>query len=168
MKSPLFAVLLSLGSALPLAAQAPAEPKAETPKPVEEKKNLVPSQNVTVDEAEKLIKETPGILILDVRSPEEFDHEHLKGAVNVNVLSQDFEAELAKLDQSKPVVVHCASGRRSTMALETIQAKTKFPQIYHMNQGFVGWKKAEKPYESKPLPGENRIGPPKVPAPPAR
>jgi rhodanese-related sulfurtransferase len=168
MKSPILALALAAALALPLAAQ---EPKPAKPKAPTEEKKLVPSKNVTVDEAEKLIKDTPGLIVLDVRSPEEFDHEHIKGAINANILGKEFESDIAKLDQTKPVLVHCAAGRRSSMALEELQAKTKFPQIYHMNDGFTAWKKAGKPFDEKPLPKPDRGLPgkpnPRPAAPPA-
>lgn len=152
MKSILLALTLT-ALALPLAAQETSDAKAKAPAKV------TAAKNVTPDEAEKLIKETPGLIVLDVRSPEEFDHQHLKEAVNVNIRSGDFEAELAKLDQTKPVLVHCAAGNRSSEAVETLQKKTKFSQIYHLNSGISGWKKAGKPIEEKPLPKPDRALP---------
>ena len=109
-------------------------------------------KDVTVDEAEKLIASTPGLIVLDVRIPEEFEHQHIKGAVNINVFDVEFEKLIADLDQSKPVLVHCASGRRSAKAILQMTGKVKFPQIYHMNEGFNAWKTAKKPYDGKPLP----------------
>lgn len=123
--------------------------------------------NVTPDEAEKLIASTPGINILDVRTPEEFDHQHIKGAVNANVFDPEFQQQVAALDQTKPVIIHCQAGGRSAQALTELEGKVKFPKIFHLNSGFGGWKKANKPFESKPLPGEGRLGPGKKPAEPA-
>jgi rhodanese-related sulfurtransferase len=154
MKQPLLAFLLSAAVAVPLSAQEnkPAEPKPPKTDKAAEKKPASPVKNVSVDEAEKLIKETPGLTVLDVRSPEEFEHEHIKGAVNANLYGEEFEAQIAKLDRTKPVLVHCGSGRRSTMSIEGPLAKAVFPQIYHMNEGLSAWKKAGKPIEGKPLP----------------
>ena len=118
-------------------------------------------KEVPVDEAEKLIANTSDLIVLDVRIPEEFEHEHIKGAVNVNVFDVDFERLVAALDQTKPVLVHCASGRRSTKAITQMTGKVKFPQIYHMNEGFSAWKAAKKPFVGKPLPKEFKGAPPK-------
>ena len=112
------------------------------------------AKDVTVEEAEKLIAGTPGLIVLDVRTPEEFDHEHIKGAVNVNLFDVDFEKLVSELDQTKPVLVHCAAGRRSAGALAQMAGKVKFPQVYHMNEGLSAWKAAKKPMEVKPLPKE--------------
>jgi phage shock protein E len=143
------------GFALPLgAADAPAEPDKAPTKAA----STLNVKNVGVDEAEKLIKDTPGLTVVDVRTPEEYDHQHIKGAVNINVFGQDFEEQIAKLDPSKPILVHCAAGSRSRTAIQQLEGKAKFPVIYHMNAGFSAWLKANKPVEEKPLPRPDRRG----------
>ena len=114
---------------------------------------------MTPDEAEKLLAENPGMIVLDVRTPEEFEHEHIKGAVNVNLFDTDFDAAVAALDQTKPVLVHCQAGRRSSQALLDLAGKVKFAKVYHLSSGIKGWKDAKKPVEGKELPGVGRLGP---------
>ncbi len=149
---------LSIFAAVSVFAEDAATPAPDASKALKAKPTQ-PSKVVTVEEADKLIKETKGLIILDVRMPEEFAHEHIKGAKNVNVFDKDFEKLLGELDQTKPVLVHCASGRRSTMALEQMAGKVRFPQVYHMNAGFSGWKAANKPFEGKPLPKDEKVVP---------
>ena len=149
----------TLFAILAIAATFTAQLCADDSKPAKTPKDVV--KEVTVDEAEKLIASTPGLIVLDVRIPEEFDHGHIKGAVNVNVFDADFEKLIADMDQKKPVLVHCASGRRSTMAIAQMTGKVKFPQIYHMNEGFNAWKAAKKPFDGKPLPKEFKSEPQK-------
>lgn len=131
----------------------------ETPVPAVPAPIRAEATDVTPDEAEKLIAETPGIIILDVRTPEEYDHGHIKGAVNVNLLDAAFADQVAALDQSKPVLLHCQSGARSPKALTALAGKAKFPKIYHLRSGFKGWKDAKKPFDGKPLPGAGRLAP---------
>ena len=132
--------VLSLALVNPLCAEEKKAPvAAETAKAKE--------KVVTPDEAEKLLKENPGMTVLDVRSPEEFAEGHIKGAVNADVNGDDFQKKVAALDQSKPVLVHCQAGRRSARAIEEMGSKVKFPTIYHLNSGFKGWSAAKKPVE---------------------
>ena len=56
------------------------------------------------------------VLIIDTRSPEEFNEGHIPGAVNINIDGEDFEAKVAELDKSRPVAVYCRGGRRSKEA----------------------------------------------------
>ncbi len=103
-------------------------------------------KNVTVDEAEKLLKADPKIVVLDVRTPDEFKAGHIPGATNLDFFSDDFAKQIAALDQSKTYVVHCAAGGRSAQACQVIE-QVKLPTVYHMNEGFKAWEKGGKPVE---------------------
>ncbi len=62
-----------------------------------------------------------GALIVDVRTPAEFQRGHAEGAIN---LPLDQIAQGAKrLDASKPLLVCCASGARSAVAAAQLRAK---------------------------------------------
>ena len=139
MKSLPLIVLLVASLGNPLHGQAP---KAENPAA----NAVVPAQakvqNVTPDEVEKLVKENPKLLILDVRTAEEFEKGHLTGAVNDSFLDEDFAKKLPAV-KGRPIVVHCASGGRSTRALEVLKG-LDFPVIYHMNGGYKAWVDAGK------------------------
>ena len=58
--------------------------------------------------------------MIDVRTPEEFAEGHLDGAVNLDVQSGRFDAELAALDPEGEYFVYCRSGNRSAAAAATM------------------------------------------------
>ncbi len=63
-----------------------------------------------------------GALVVDVRTPAEFKHGHIRGSVNIpldKIASKS--AELAK--KGKPVITCCRSGMRSRSAAMTLKAK---------------------------------------------
>lgn len=64
---------------------------------------------------------TADVVVLDVRTPDEFAEGHLEGAVNMDVSSPDFTAGLAELDPSSTYAVYCRSGNRSQVALQQMQ-----------------------------------------------
>lgn len=103
-------------------------------------------KNVTISEAEKLIKNDPKVVVLDVRTPEEFKAGHIAGAKNIDFNGDDFEKQIAALDKSKTYIVHCAAGGRSAQACKIIE-QVKLPSAVHMNEGFKAWEKAGKPVE---------------------
>jgi phage shock protein E len=75
---------------------------------------------VSRDDAHRLVKE--GAALVDVRSPGEFASGHLPGAVNVPLGDLDRKgASLGKKD--RPVVLYCASGTRSAMALSKLKGQ---------------------------------------------
>lgn len=62
-----------------------------------------------------------GVVLLDVRTPEEFAEGHLEGAVNLDVSSPDFAAGVADLDPAATYAVYCRSGNRSQTAMQQMQ-----------------------------------------------
>ena len=84
------------------------------------------------------------IVVLDVRSAEEYEDGHVSGAINT---SHDTVADnLNKLSQYKDntVVVYCRSGRRAAFA-ENILAENGFKNLRHLTGDMNGWLKADLP-----------------------
>lgn len=101
--------------------------------------------HVDADAAEKLVKEGK-VTVVDVRSPEEYKEEHIAGAKNVDFFTEDFARQLDKFDKSKPYLVHCGSGKRSTSSLKVFE-KLGFKNLFHLDGGIAAWKEAGKPVE---------------------
>jgi rhodanese-related sulfurtransferase len=139
MKSPLILFLAAL-------ALCAGSLRAEDSKPAPAAATAAVEKNVTPDEAEKLLKKNPNIVILDVRTADEFKGGHIPGAKNLDIMSPDFATQLAALDKNKTYLVHCAAGSRSARACKAMDAQ-KFTSIYHLNEGFRAWVNAGKPVE---------------------
>lgn len=86
-----------------------------------------------------------GDQLLDVRTKEEWDEGHLKGAKLVT-LSEEGYADKAKavLDPKKPVVVYCRSGNRSATAAKLLR-DAGFTTVYDMAGGIFAWQRSGKP-----------------------
>lgn len=87
------------------------------------------------------------VQLVDVRTPEEFAEGHLPNAINVNVMDDNFDAEMAKLDKEKPVMVYCKSGGRSAKAASKLKVQG-FKNISDLDGGITSWKQADKPIEN--------------------
>jgi rhodanese-related sulfurtransferase len=61
-------------------------------------------QAIDIDEIRQLL--TPEAQLVEVLPPEEFEEEHLPGAINIP-LKQLTEHATASLDEERPVIVHC-------------------------------------------------------------
>lgn len=90
--------------------------------------------------AEK-IKSTPDAQILDVRTPEEYNDQHIDNAKNVNWNSDDFAQKAANYDKSKPVFVYCMSGGRSRQAAAKL-SEMGYNTIYELQGGIMKWNAA--------------------------
>ena len=77
---------------------------------------------INTPRAKELLKQ-PGTQVLDVRTPVEYMSGHLAQAQNLNVTSEDFAQQIARLDTSKTYVVYCHSGRRSAKAADIMAQK---------------------------------------------
>jgi len=104
-----------------------------------------PVKHVDARSAQKLLSQT-NLVILDIRTPEEFKSFHIAGATNIDFYGSNFEQRINSLDKSKPYLVHCASGGRSNRSLQIFQ-KHDFQSIYHLDGGINGWKNAGLPVE---------------------
>ncbi len=106
-------------------------------------------KDVTPDEAATLMKGKSPVLVVDVRTADEFAEGHIPGAKNADFLGDDFEKQLAALPTDRPLIVHCAAGNRSSKAVAKLSALKNSAQIFHLKSGFNGWKAAGKPIEMK-------------------
>ena len=99
--------------------------------------------HVGADQAAQLVKRG-GVIVIDLRTPEEFAAGHITGATNIDCKAEGFEKRLNALDREKTYVVHCGSGRRSTNALPIFEEKG-FKQIAHLDGGLKAWSAAKQP-----------------------
>ena len=86
----------------------------------------------------------PGFVLLDVRTPKEFNEERIEGAVMVDYLSPSFRGEMAKLDRKKTYLVYCRTGNRTNGALKVMR-ELGFPNVYDFAGGITKWKEAGFP-----------------------
>lgn len=90
-------------------------------------------ENVGANDFIKKIKE-PGVIVVDVRSEEEFRDGHLQGAINIDVNSPSFEKMIAGLDKTITYAIYCRSGNRSTIAYEKM-LNAGFTNLINFNKG---------------------------------
>ena len=90
------------------------------------------------------LKESPSAPIIDVRTPDEFSKGHLINALNYDWSANEFDKQIASLDKSKPVLVYCLSGGRSSSAANKMRAEG-FKTVYELNGGIMKWRNANLP-----------------------
>ena len=95
-------------------------------------------REVTVTELAALLR-TGGALVVDVRESEEFSAGHIPGAINMP-LSQFRPSQLPD-PGDKLLVLNCAGGRRSAMALDKCAAAQSAIDT-HLAGGFGAWRAA--------------------------
>lgn len=91
-------------------------------------------------------KKDTSLVILDVRTPEEFAEGHVPGAINIpHDKLADRIGELMN-DKNKDVVLYCRSGRRAGMAADTLKANG-FEKLLHLDGDMIKWTEEKRPTE---------------------
>jgi rhodanese-related sulfurtransferase len=86
-------------------------------------------------------------VIVDVREKEEWDEEHIPGAIHLSRGTVELEIEEKFQDLDKTIITHCGGGGRSALAAESLQ-KMGYRNVRSMAGGFKAWKAAGLPTTS--------------------
>lgn len=81
------------------------------------------------------------LVILDVRTPEEFAEGHIDGATMIDFYSDDFADQIADLDPAVPYLLYCRSGNRSGQTT-TLMADLGFGDVADIDGGILAWDQA--------------------------
>jgi rhodanese-related sulfurtransferase len=100
-------------------------------------------QNLNADKSKSLIenynKSTNKLIIIDVRTQEEYEKGHLSNAKLIDFFDDDFEKKIKALDKKLPYLIHCQSGGRSMKAFKLMKT-LGFEKVFHLDGGILAWK----------------------------
>ena len=99
-------------------------------------------ENADVEGFSELIN-GQNVILLDVRSIEEYNEGHIEGALNIDQNQSDFlEKAKEALPKDRTIAVYCRSGRRSANAAERLAAEGY--KCVNLKGGIIAWEKAGK------------------------
>jgi rhodanese-related sulfurtransferase len=101
-------------------------------------------ETVSPDTAATIIAEDSNEVILDIRTPEEYDQGIIEGAINIDFYEPTFAADLDALDKDAHYVVYCRSDNRSGQAMSTF-ADLGFTNVTEIDGGIANWYEAGLP-----------------------
>lgn len=87
------------------------------------------------------------MIVLDVRTPEEFAAGHLPGAINISIADPAFGEKIGALDKQKPTFIYCRTQNRSAHAAQMMK-QAGFTDLRVMNGGFSEWQGKGYPVEN--------------------
>jgi rhodanese-related sulfurtransferase len=94
---------------------------------------------LTIKETKELIQNKGDLIILDVRKKEEYEAEHIEGAINIAIDELNRRIDEIEDYKDNPVLVYCRAGNRSLRALILLQYND-FNDLYHMYEGYMKYK----------------------------
>ena len=93
---------------------------------------------------ERQLEGDPALVILDVRTPDEYVAGHVPGAVNIP--HYEVADRLAEVPTDKDVILYCRTGRRAAIAAE-ILAANGHTRLAHLEGDIVEWQENRRPTE---------------------
>lgn len=102
---------------------------------------------IPFDQAKDMIEKNT-VLLMDVRTSNEYDLMHIKNAINIPV--NEIEQKILQVEQDKPLMVYCSSGARSKTAIQILN-NLGYNNIYIWEYGAL----ATFPYKNMLEYGEN-------------
>ena len=102
---------------------------------------------IDVNAAKEFVAWNENAVIMDVRTPIEYEMSHITDSVNVSVQDESFNNMVIALDPNKTYIVHCTKNPadgRSSRALDTLKG-LGFKHLYSLEGGYAAWKDAELP-----------------------
>lgn len=123
----------------------------ESPAPEETSAPPVPTaaaeaRLVTPEEARTLVAWPPGVLVVDVRTAEEYDAGRLPGArrVQLDEIAAAIDAGEFPATPDAPLLVYCRAGSRSAQAAALLSERG-FRRVYDLEGGITAWGEAGQP-----------------------
>lgn len=94
---------------------------------------------ISVEEVQKSIDTHEDILMLDVRTVEEFARGKIAGAINLPLDEVQSKVESVIPDKSSKIYVYCLSGSRSIYAVEAME-KLGYANVHNVTNGLLAWR----------------------------
>lgn len=104
---------------------------------VSEKGEKAMYEQITAEEAKKIMDSGEEHIILDTREQDEFDEGHIPGAILIPYTEIENKAEAMLPDKDKLILVYCKSGRRSKIAAESL-SKLGYTNVKEFG-GIIDW-----------------------------
>lgn len=94
-------------------------------------------REISYDKLKKLIKENTDLIIIDIRSPQEFEEKKIKNSINIPLYDIKKNIDSIISDKNRLIVLYCACGVRSKKAYKILQEKG-YNNLYSLEDGING------------------------------
>ena len=91
-------------------------------------------EEIDYNELKEILKQNKDIILLDVRSMQEFCEGHLNYAINIPLYELQNSINKKIIDKGRVIIVYCQSGIRSKKAIRILY-KNGYKNLYHLKGG---------------------------------
>ncbi len=100
--------------------------------------NSLGYEQISGEEAKKIMDSETGYIIIDARTQEEFDEGHIENAILIPEYEISERAEKELPDKNQLILVYCRSGRRSKIAAQAL-VELGYTNVKEFG-GIIDWK----------------------------
>ena len=90
-------------------------------------------ENITVEEMLEIIKTNNNVIVLDVRSKQEYNEGHVSGSINIPIYDLEKNA-VQKLEKESIIIIYCSAGIRSKRGIQILK-KLGYKNLYNIEGG---------------------------------
>lgn len=105
------------------------------------------TKHISIHELKKLIDDEADVVILDVRTPKEYEVAHIPEAISAPRGLLEFSIWTLVPDQKETIYVYCKTGARAAMATKTLN-DLGYPNAIAIDTGGLEWVKAGFPVQT--------------------
>lgn len=80
------------------------------------------------------------VILVDVRTPEEYESGHIEKAININWFDSDFADQIRSIDKEKTIYLYCKKGGRSAKAAELL-GSMGYEKVIDLEGGYDAYSK---------------------------
>ena len=88
-------------------------------------------------------EELKNVVLIDVRTPEEYADGHLENALNINWFDADFGERFKGIDKEETIYLYCKAGGRSAKALAKLEGMG-YQNVVNLDGGYQAWAAQKK------------------------
>jgi rhodanese-related sulfurtransferase len=101
-------------------------------------------QDLNAKQFYEMMQKEKDVIILDVRTPQEYQEGHISNAINIPVQILGQQLDKLKNFKDKKILVYCRSGHRSAIASQILD-RAGFKNVYNLKGGLFEWKASGLP-----------------------
>ena len=97
-------------------------------------------QRISLEDTKDIVdnRKEYNIIIIDIRTPMEFQYGHIIDSINIDFYEHDFINNLNKLDKTKKYLIYCRHANRTSYALQMMR-QLGFKYVLEMDMGITYW-----------------------------
>ena len=97
----------------------------------------IDNREISYRKLQEMMKKDNTIILIDVRSYQEFMENHLESAINIPIFDLEEKVEKIIKNKEQTIVAYCATGSRSKRAKEILE-KLDYENVYNLKNGLDG------------------------------